>query len=198
MALSERVKKNLSYTRVYSIKIFKEIQRSIVFPKYNIPEAISFSVVVVFVLVYLELGIFNIPSVIFLEKDIISDNQILAITNDTVPDDTITSPAIASVAIAQGASSTNNKNFFVPNILNISQGMTVKWTNEDLISYKSFEVEQIHTVMSGSIDKGKMGKEFDSGFLSAGKSFEHTFNSKRTYDYFCFIHPFMTGKVIVS
>ena len=196
MALSERVKKNLSYTRVYSIKIFKEIQRSIVFPKYNLAQAISFSVVV-FVLVYLELGIFNIPSVILLRKDIIPDNQILAITNDTVLDDTITS-ANASVAIAQGASSTNNKNFFVPNILNISQGMTVKWTNGDLISYKSFEVEQIHTVMSGSIDKGNMGKEFDSGFLSAGKSFEHTFNSKGTYDYFCFIHPFMTGKVVVS
>lgn len=197
MALSERIKKNLSYIRIYSIKIFKGIQRSIVFPKRNLLQAISFSVVV-FVLVYLELGIFNIPSVIFLGKDIIPDNQILAITNDTVLDDTITSPANGSVAIAQGASSTNNKNFFVPNILNISQGMTVKWTNGDLISYKSFEVEQIHTVMSGNIDKGNMGKEFDSGFLSAGKSFEHTFNSKGTYDYFCFIHPFMTGKVVVS
>lgn len=39
------------------------------------------------------------------------------------------------------------------------------------------KVEQIHKVTSGNIDKGNIGKEFDSGFLSEGRSFQHTFNS---------------------
>lgn len=160
-------------------------------------QTISFSVIV-FVLLFVVLGIFDFPSVIFLGKDIMTDNQILAIANDTVVNGTSTTSINHAIAIAQGASSTSNENFFVPNTLNISEGTTVKWTNGDLISYKSFEVEQIHTVTSGNIDKGNIGKEFDSGFISAGRSFQHTFNSTGTYDYFCFIHPFMTGKVNVS
>ena len=47
----------------------------------------------------------------------------------------------ASVSIVPGASPNNDK-FFVPNLLNISAGTTVTWTNGDLTSYKSFEVEQ--------------------------------------------------------
>lgn len=160
-------------------------------------QTISFSVVV-FVLLFAVLDIFDLFLVVFLGIDIITDNQILAITNDTVVNGTITTSANHAIAIVQGASSASNENFFVPDTLNISEGTTVKWTNGDLISYKSFEVEQIHTVTSGNIDKGNIGNEFDSGFLSAGKSFQHTFNSTGTYDYFCFIHPFMTGKVIVS
>jgi plastocyanin len=46
----------------------------------------------------------------------------------------------ASVSIVPGASQNNDK-FFVPNLLNISAGTTVTWTNGDLTSYKSFEAE---------------------------------------------------------
>lgn len=103
-----------------------------------------------------------------------------------------------SVSIVPGSSSPSNNKFFVPNILNISSGTTVTWTNNDLKLYKSFEVEQLHTVTSGILESGIIGKEFDSGFLPAGKSFQQTFHSVGTYDYFCTIHPFMTGKIIVS
>ena len=169
-----------------------------VFRNSKLLQTISFTVIV-FVLFFIVSGIFNFPLVIFLGKDIMTDNQILAITDDTIVNGTSTTYTNNhAIAIVQGASSASNENFFVPNTLNISEGTTVKWTNGDLISYKSFEVEQIHTVTSGNIDKGNIGKEFDSGFLSAGRSFQHTFNSTGTYDYFCFIHPFMTGKVNVS
>ena len=98
----------------------------------------------------------------------------------------------ASVSIVPGSSSPSNGKFFVPSILNISAGTTVTWTNGDLTSYKSFEVEQLHTVTSGSLESGNIGIGFDSGFLAAGKTFQ------LLIDYFCTIHPFMTGKVIVS
>jgi plastocyanin len=124
----------------------------------------------------------------------ISDNEkLLMLGNDS------TSVSIsASVSIVPGSSSPSNGKFFVPSILNISAGTTVTWTNGDLTSYKSFEVEQLHTVTSGSLESGNIGIGFDSGFLAAGKTFQLTFNSTGTFDYFCTIHPFMTGKVIVS
>ncbi len=104
----------------------------------------------------------------------------------------------ASVSIVPGSTSPNNGKFFVQNLLNISTGTTVTWTNGDLTSYKSFEVEQLHTVTSGSLESRIIGIAFDSGFLAAGKRFQHTFGSTGTFDYFCTIHPFMTGRVIVG
>ena len=70
------------------------------------------------------------------------------------------------------------------NLLNISAGTTVTWTNGELTSYKSFEVEQLHTVTSGSLESRNIGIDFDSGFLAAGKTFQHTFVSTGTFDYF--------------
>jgi plastocyanin len=69
----------------------------------------------------------------------------------------------ASVTIVPGPSSPSNSKFFVPNLLNVSAGTTVTWTNGDLTSYKSFEVEQLHTVTSGTLEKRAIGIEFDSG-----------------------------------
>jgi plastocyanin len=39
---------------------------------------------------------------------------------------------------------------------------------------------------------------FDSGFLSTGDGFSRTFNAPGTIEYFCTIHPAMTGTVIVT
>ena len=123
-----------------------------------------------------------------------SDNEILLMKGNDL---TLVSDS-ASVSIVPGSSSPINGKFFVPNLLNISTGTTVTWTNGDLTSYKSFEVEQPHTVTFGSLESRNIGIAFDSGFLAAGKTFQLTFNSTGTFDYFCTIHPFMTGKVIVS
>jgi len=123
-----------------------------------------------------------------------SDNEILLMPEN----DSISVSGSASVSIVPGASSTNNGKFFVPNLLNISAGTMVTWTNGDLTSYKSFEVKQLHTVTSGSLENRNIGIDFDSGFLAAGKTFQHTFVSTGTFEYFCTIHPYMTGKVFVG
>ena len=48
------------------------------------------------------------------------------------------------------------------------------------------------------IESRNIGIDFDSGFLPAGKTFQHTFVSTGTLEYFCTTHPFMTGKVVVG
>ena len=94
-----------------------------------------------------------------------------------------------SVTIAPGSSSPSNGKFFVPDTLTVSKGTTVSWTNGD---------STLHTVTSGSPEAGNSGTEFDSSYLAAGKTFQHPFNTAGTFDYYCTLHPYMKGKVIVT
>ena len=71
---------------------------------------------------------------------------------------------------------------FSPATLTISVGTTVTWTNNDSTS---------HTVTS---DTGL----FDSGQMSQGSHFSHTFNDKGTFAYHCTIHTTMHGTVTVQ
>jgi predicted secreted protein with PEFG-CTERM motif len=54
-----------------------------------------------------------------------------------------------------------------------------------------------HTSSSGTPVDGPDGV-FDSSLVMAGASFSHTFDSAGTFDYFCMVHPWMTGTVIVE
>jgi plastocyanin len=58
------------------------------------------------------------------------------------------------------------------NPLVISQGTTVKWTNDD---------EEAHTATSDT-------DIWDSGILEPGESFSYTFNDIGTFPYHCTIH----------
>ena len=94
-----------------------------------------------------------------------------------------------SVTISPGSSSPSNGKFFVPDTLTVSKGTTVSWTNGD---------STLHTVTSGSPEAGNSGTEFDSSYLAAGKTFQHPFNTAGTFDYYCTLHPYMKGKVVVN
>ena len=39
---------------------------------------------------------------------------------------------------------------------------------------------------------------FDSSLVMAGSSFSHVFEEAGSYDYFCMVHPWMAGMVMVS
>jgi len=54
-----------------------------------------------------------------------------------------------------------------------------------------------HTVSSGTPAEGLDGV-FDSSLVAPGGMFSHTFEEAGTYDYFCMVHPWMTGIVTVS
>src|SRR3990172_10321555 len=95
-------------------------------------------------------------------------------------------PVIVEVIIPAGASTQKiDQLYYDPQDITVSIGTTVKWTNND---------ETIHTVTSGTLELGSSGI-FDSSILNAGSSFEHTFSSAETVDYYCIVHPWMTGSV---
>ena len=49
-----------------------------------------------------------------------------------------------------------------------------------------------------SNDTIKQGKDFNFLLISPGGTFEHTFKEARNYDYFCRLHPWMIGQLIVE
>ena len=71
---------------------------------------------------------------------------------------------------------------FEPAELTAKVGQTVTWTNRD---------DDVHTVTSSS-------GVFGSGGLDADDTFTFTFSKPGTYDYFCKLHPLMTGTVVVQ
>jgi len=77
---------------------------------------------------------------------------------------------------------------FIPSPVTIPMGGTVTWENNDTAA---------HTATGGSATEGPSGV-FDSSLIMAGSSFSHTFEDAGTFDYFCMVHPWMVGTVIVE
>jgi len=63
-----------------------------------------------------------------------------------------------------------------------SVGDTVEVSNEDSVGHT-------WTAVDG---------EFDSGSIGAGETFDFTFDEAGEFDYFCSIHPEMTGTITVE
>ena len=83
---------------------------------------------------------------------------------------------------------------FKPYIVNILVGDTVTWTNND---------DAIHVVVSGAPNSESFkdfedGEIFDSGFLRSNETFSHTFIEEGIFGYFCTLHPWMNGFVMVG
>ena len=77
---------------------------------------------------------------------------------------------------------------FIPSPVTINVGGIVTWENNDTAA---------HTATGGSATEGPSGV-FDSSLIMAGSSFSHTFEDAGTFDYFCMVHPWMVGSVIVE
>ncbi len=71
---------------------------------------------------------------------------------------------------------------FAPQRISVKTGTTVTWVNDDDIP---------HTVVSNN-------KLFKSKTLDTKDSFSFTFMTPGAYDYFCSLHPHMTGTVVVE
>jgi plastocyanin len=101
------------------------------------------------------------------------------------------SNTITQIEIVNGSSNPDNGQFYVPSEIQLSSGSTMKWTNNDIA---------IHTVTEGSPSENSasLEQQFDSGLMPVGSAFEHTFNDTGLVDYYCTIHPWITGKVTIS
>jgi plastocyanin len=71
---------------------------------------------------------------------------------------------------------------FAPQRIVVQPGTTVTWTNAD---------DAPHTVVSTT-------KLFKSSALDTTDKFSFTFATPGTYEYFCSLHPHMTGTVVVE
>jgi plastocyanin len=95
---------------------------------------------------------------------------------------------VARAAGAQGPAKSQGievkiDNFsFLPQDITVAPGTMVTWVNQDDIP---------HTVTSTA-------DLFKSKALDTDDKFSFTFDKSGTYEYYCSIHPKMTGKVIVQ
>jgi plastocyanin len=100
-------------------------------------------------------------------------------------------PKTVSVIIPTGTSSpgceTSNA-CYTPESVTINVGDTVEWDNVDTAA---------HTVTGGSPADGPSGV-FDSSLVMGKAKYSHTFDKAGSYDYFCMVHPWMIGKVMVN
>jgi len=95
----------------------------------------------------------------------------------------------ATVENAAGSSTPGcEPDCFIPSTVVITVGGTVTWENTDTAA---------HTSSSGTPADGPDGV-FDSSLIMAGGSYSHTFDTAGTYVYFCMVHPWMEGTVIVE
>ena len=76
---------------------------------------------------------------------------------------------------------------YIPSVIVIASGKQVTWVNQD---------SAFHSVTSGFYDEPT--ELFDSGHLDPFESYTLDFDEIGTYDYFCTLHPWMQGQVIVE
>jgi plastocyanin len=101
----------------------------------------------------------------------------------------------SEIDITTGAGSSANaacvaaEHCFTPNPFNVAPGATVTWKNTDTVT---------HALCSGKPTDVKCGPVFEDDSLKPGETFQFTFPNSGVYDYYCSIHPWMTGQVIVG
>ena len=95
----------------------------------------------------------------------------------------------AAVSMAKGSQSADNPEFYVPTDTAVKAGETVTWKNDDTA---------VHTSTSGK-DATPDGK-FDTSLVSPGQSSKPIAmpNEPGEYTYFCTLHPWMIGTIMVS
>jgi plastocyanin len=92
-----------------------------------------------------------------------------------------------SITMSSSRPGCNSSNScYVPAIITINMGESIVWVNDD---------SAFHTVTSGYYDTPD--GVFDSGQLDPAQKFSHTFEEKGESHYYCRLHPWMEGQVIV-
>jgi plastocyanin len=95
----------------------------------------------------------------------------------------LTGAAVMAAPVGVADTAVKIDNFtFTPQRVTVKTGTTVTWTNQDDIP---------HTVTSAT-------KAFRSKALDTDDKFSFTFTTAGVYEYFCSLHPHMTGTIVVE
>ena len=108
-------------------------------------------------------------------------------------------PALAEAKTVEVTMKQAPKSRFLPEVVNISLGDTVKWTNPAFVTH-SVTFDPGMAATAGDVVLPAGVTPFDSGNIEEDGSFSHTFTVKGTYKYICKFHEAMgmVGTVIVS
>jgi len=112
--------------------------------------------------------------------------SLIAIAPSAFADHTTAEVDMAVGSSVVGCETTNE--CYVPHMVTIDVGGEVMWNNIDAMA---------HTVTAGTPTEG-LSEHFDSGLVAPGAMFSHEFTEAGTFDYFCMVHPWMVGTVMVS
>ncbi len=77
---------------------------------------------------------------------------------------------------------------FLPSVATVGVGGTVIFSNTDNVA---------HTSVSGLISDDNSGSVFDTSLLLPGSTYEWSTTEVGEYPYFCIVHPWMLGTIIV-
>ncbi|MGQ0796110.1 MAG: cupredoxin domain-containing protein [Nitrosopumilaceae archaeon] len=89
---------------------------------------------------------------------------------------------------SQDYSCVNDNSCFEPSKTVIKKGQEVTWLNDD---------SSIHSIITSSRQFGSSGI-ISSGNISPEESFSYRFNSSGFVNYYCILHPWMQGLVVVE
>jgi len=129
---------------------------------------------IIVVIIGLTLGLVSLPQNTDFVVDV--DDQKTIIKGDVIMSTKVSRP---------GCEKTDS--CYTPSKIVIKQGDSVTWVNKDVA---------FHSVTSGYYDQPS--DLFDSNYLDPGESFTFNFGNIGTYYYFCTLHPWMKGQVIVE
>ena len=101
-------------------------------------------------------------------------------------------PKIGTVEESGFSQSCVETGCYTPSVLTIKSGTVVTMTNTDTTG--------VHTFTSGTVDEfePKPDGMFNSQVLMSGDAYERKFSQKGTFDYYCMLHTWMTGQIIVE
>ena len=114
------------------------------------------------------------------------ENDIIVIESETVDNLQPVSKTM-NIIIPNGNGNIERTGFYLPLNAIVKIGTVVVWINDDVVT---------HTIQSQD-EEGKVIGFFNSGLLTTGQKFVHTFDESGTYNYFCTFHPWRVGVVTV-
>ena len=97
----------------------------------------------------------------------------------------------STVVMPLGSSAATSGAGYQPPEITVSPGATVMWNNKD---------NALHTATSGNPDTATTDGKFDTGLVGANQQSKPVTmpTEPGEYKYFCTLHPYMKGKVIVN
>ena len=104
-----------------------------------------------------------------------------------------------NVAVWNGSFCINSGNCgYSPSVKTVLNGTTVTWTNNGM-THTVTTCDATHYTSARCPSQNAVGlNSFDSGTMSDGATFTWTFMVKGTYYYYCSLHPWMQGEIIVQ